>query len=239
VLEEQMGRRGNAAAPLEPTLQRLLADIQERLTFRAQAFVREEIAGFQPKPEDLDYPARLEAAAAATAAATTGGPQLRAGAGAAAAAAGEGGGDAEALPISTNGGGVATTDGDAAASSVTEGPEGTAAAAELSRRGWYPPVQRTLLLLSKLYRGVDSRIFNGLAHEAVLAATASVQDAARQILKVGGQVGVGGWGFESGCLPVAYLPVACLSACLHACLGRCLKQSAKPLPLPMLSHIHT
>ena len=36
VLEEQLGRRGDAVAPLEPMLQRTLADIQERLTFRAQ-----------------------------------------------------------------------------------------------------------------------------------------------------------------------------------------------------------
>lgn len=36
VMEEQLGRRGDAVAPLEPMLQRTLADIQERLTFRAQ-----------------------------------------------------------------------------------------------------------------------------------------------------------------------------------------------------------
>ena len=36
VLEEQLGRRGEAVAPLEPMLYRTLADIQERLTYRAQ-----------------------------------------------------------------------------------------------------------------------------------------------------------------------------------------------------------
>ncbi len=73
----------------------------------------------------------------------------------------------------------------AGASSEQPPPGGPAGGAPPEAfRSQYPPVQRTLLLLSKLYRAVDARIFNGLAHEAVLAATASVQDAARQILKV-------------------------------------------------------
>ena len=40
VLEEQLGRRGDAVAPLRPVLRRILADVQERLTFIAQAFIK-------------------------------------------------------------------------------------------------------------------------------------------------------------------------------------------------------
>ena len=40
VLEEQLGRRGDAVAPLRPVLLRTVADVQERLTFRAQAFIK-------------------------------------------------------------------------------------------------------------------------------------------------------------------------------------------------------
>ncbi len=40
VLEEQLGRRGEAVAPLRPTLVRALADVQERVTFRAHTFIR-------------------------------------------------------------------------------------------------------------------------------------------------------------------------------------------------------
>ena len=40
VLEEGMGRRGEAVQPLTPVLHRTLADVQERLTFRAQAFIK-------------------------------------------------------------------------------------------------------------------------------------------------------------------------------------------------------
>ncbi|PSC70334.1 conserved oligomeric Golgi complex subunit 3 [Micractinium conductrix] len=179
VMEEALGRRGDAAAPLEPMLQRTLADIQERLTYRAQAFIREDIAGFAPKPADLDYPRLLEEAAAAAAAA-------------AAAPDASGGGDGEQQPASASGeGGDEALPVSTPAAAATPGagggqPAAAAPAAPELYRSWYPPVQRTLLLLSKLYRGVDARIFNGLAHEAVLAATTSVQDAARQILKARG-----------------------------------------------------
>lgn len=40
VAEEQVGRRGVAVHPLRPVLHRTLADVQERLTFRAQAFIK-------------------------------------------------------------------------------------------------------------------------------------------------------------------------------------------------------
>ena len=186
-MEEQLGRHhggGDAMAPLEPMLQRTLADIQERLTFRAQAFVREEIAGFVPKPADLDYPACLERQAGAELAAAPAAAEsteIEA-----VAADGEKDPLLEAAPateaVAAAGPAEVVNGG-----SSSNGAGAGAATAEDQYRRWYPPVQRTLLLLSKLYRGVDARVFNGLAHEAVLAATASVQEAARQILKVGGQ----------------------------------------------------
>ncbi len=40
MLEEQLSRRGESAAPLRPVLQRTLADIQGRLIFKAQAFIK-------------------------------------------------------------------------------------------------------------------------------------------------------------------------------------------------------
>lgn len=40
VLEEQLGRRQDAVAPLRPVLLRTLADVQQRLTFRVQAFIK-------------------------------------------------------------------------------------------------------------------------------------------------------------------------------------------------------
>ena len=40
---------------------------------------------------------------------------------------------------------------------------------------WYPPVQQTLLCLSKLYRCVEARVFAGLAQDAVSSCAAAVQ----------------------------------------------------------------
>ena len=40
---------------------------------------------------------------------------------------------------------------------------------------WYPPLRSSLLCLSKLYGCVDPKIFNGMAQDAVHAATAAVQ----------------------------------------------------------------
>jgi len=40
---------------------------------------------------------------------------------------------------------------------------------------WYPPVQKTLLCLSKLYRCVEARVFAGLAQDAVSSCAAAVQ----------------------------------------------------------------
>ena len=74
----------------------------------------------------------------------------------------------------------------AAPASTAAGDDEEAAATAALYRTWYPPVQRTLLLLSKLYRAVDAKIFSGLAQEAVAATTLSVQAAARTIMKVGG-----------------------------------------------------
>jgi hypothetical protein len=44
VLDDQLGRgRGDAAAGLRPTAQRVLADVRERLIFRAQTHIRDEV----------------------------------------------------------------------------------------------------------------------------------------------------------------------------------------------------
>ncbi len=46
---------------------------------------------------------------------------------------------------------------------------------------WYPPVRRTLVCLSKLYRCLEREIFQGLSQEALVACMDSVARAANQI----------------------------------------------------------
>lgn len=67
-------------------------------------------------------------------------------------------------------------------------------------------------------RALDPPIFNGLAHEAVLAATAAVQEAARILAKVGR--GGHAWGVRAGVLcelhvqgPTPPLISRCFSRC--------------------------
>ncbi|TYH83435.1 hypothetical protein ES332_D02G131700v1 [Gossypium tomentosum] len=60
VLGEQLSRKSESLAGLRPSLERILADIHERLTFRARTYIRDEIENYIPINEDLNYPAKLE-----------------------------------------------------------------------------------------------------------------------------------------------------------------------------------
>lgn len=155
VLGEQMGRRSGAAEALRPILARVLADVQQRLIFRCQAFVRDEVAGYVPTAADVDFPAKLERAAALQASA-----------------------DGQEGEDGTSTAGVAEN-GHAAG-------EANGASQQDPYSTWYLPLRDTLLVLSKLYRAVDSRIFSGLAQEAVAACTASVASASRQVARKAG-----------------------------------------------------
>ncbi|XP_066327016.1 conserved oligomeric Golgi complex subunit 3-like isoform X1 [Miscanthus floridulus] len=72
VLGEQLSRRGESVAGLRPILQRILADVHERLAFCARTHIREEIANFRPSDEDLDYPGKLERSVDTSSSATVG-----------------------------------------------------------------------------------------------------------------------------------------------------------------------
>lgn len=128
VLEEELGRRGESVAGLKPTIIRILADVQERLTFRAQTHMRDEIANYLPSSEDLDYPAKLEREASLVA--------------------------------------------------DVEGEEGRDAYGT-----WYPPLEKTLSCLSKLYRCLEPAIFTGLAQDSIGVCALSIQKASKLIIK--------------------------------------------------------
>uniref|UniRef100_A0A803NUX5 Conserved oligomeric Golgi complex subunit 3 n=1 Tax=Cannabis sativa TaxID=3483 RepID=A0A803NUX5_CANSA len=121
--------RSESLSGLRPTLQRILADVHERLTFRARTHIRDEIANYLPLNEDLDYPAKLE-------------------------------------------------------QSAEKKPE-TASADENQDvfKSWYPPLEKTLSCLSKLYRCLEPAVFTGLAQEAVEFCSESIQKASKLITK--------------------------------------------------------
>ncbi|KAM3762375.1 hypothetical protein ACB098_01G340100 [Castanea mollissima] len=129
VLGEQVNRRGESLAGLRPTLQRILADVHERLTFRARTHIRDEIANYLPSDEDLDYPAKLEQ----------------------------------------------SMDNNSETISAEENPD--------VFKTWYPPLEKTVSCLSKLYRCLEQAVFTGLAQEAVEVCSMSIQKASKLIVK--------------------------------------------------------
>ena len=132
VLDEQLGRRRESVAGLHPTILKTLADVQERLTFRAQTHMRDEIANYLPSADDLAFPAKLEQAAAST------------------------------LGTEEEGRDLYST--------------------------WYPPLEKTLSCLSKLYRCLEPAIFTGLAQDAIGMCSTSIQRASKLIEKRSSQM---------------------------------------------------
>ena len=63
VMEEQLARRGEAAVALKPALSRMLADVQHRLTFRAQAFIKVRASSIDLQLPQVPAPSRQRKAA--------------------------------------------------------------------------------------------------------------------------------------------------------------------------------
>lgn len=129
VIGEQLSRRSESLAGIRPTLDRILADIHERLTFRARTHIRDEIANYLPLDEDLDYPGKLEQSAETKS-------------------------DPSSLDQSSD---VFKT--------------------------WYPPLEKTVSCLSKLYNCLEQAVFTGLAQEAVEVCSLSIQKASKLVAK--------------------------------------------------------
>lgn len=138
-------------------IQPALEDGQTRLVFRAQAILREQIETFKPKPEDLDYP-RLTSEPPTSAVPLSGRKSSR--------------GD----PLTPK-----TPDfGD-----EDSGEEGAFSWALASRRAelknCYPTLSKAIRLLSRIYRLVNSSVFDDLAHQIVHQTTLSLHSASVQI----------------------------------------------------------
>ncbi|TYH93083.1 hypothetical protein ES332_A13G228400v1 [Gossypium tomentosum] len=128
VLGEQLSRKSESLAGLRPSLERILADIHERLTFRARTYIRDEIANYIPTNEDLDYPSKLEHSVdVVSVTATNANPDVF--------------------------------------------------------KTWYPPLEKTISFLSKLYRSLEPAVFTGLAQEAVEVCSVSIQKASKLVAK--------------------------------------------------------
>ena len=172
ILNDEVPRRGAAGAAFAPSAQRAVADAQERIIYRAEVYLRDEIRGFVPTPVQLDYPGRLIRHQKMMAKGMQS-PRL------------------SAKKSRTN-----TEESEDVIEPLVP-PEQTDQSKQEEEKeaeeflsgsiysAWYPPVERTLRLLSMLYRCVDARVFAGVAQESVAACVHLVSVAATRIEQSG------------------------------------------------------
>jgi hypothetical protein len=58
-ITEQIAKRGESVVAFKPIVTKIIQDIQERLIFVAQTFIRDRIANYEPNSNDLDFPNKL------------------------------------------------------------------------------------------------------------------------------------------------------------------------------------
>ncbi|RDH30469.1 Sec34-like family-domain-containing protein [Aspergillus welwitschiae] len=151
-------------------IQPALEDVQTRLVFRAQAFLRDEIERYKPRPEDLDYPARNKQFSisvtegqisgrkiTSTDTTTTTLPNL----------------PKPTTKLSSDSDPASTTPEDTTATTKWDLESPTTQ----DQSGWYPTLRKAIWLLSRIYRLVNSTVFDDLAHQIVHQTTTSLHSA--------------------------------------------------------------
>ncbi len=145
----------------ESVCSQMLEDVQERFVYRTHIYIREEILGYKPSPGDLSYPEKLEIMEKIA-------EKLK---------------QQQQLNY--------TSDSDSSLNSSTTAPATTTVSNDLTNRlspqdqhgMWYPTLRRTLICLSKLYRCLDKKIFEGLAQETLTLCVQSLGQASDSIKK--------------------------------------------------------
>ncbi|KAI4269387.1 MAG: hypothetical protein L6R38_007489 [Xanthoria sp. 2 TBL-2021] len=142
-------------------IQPALEDAQTRLVFRTQAILRDEIERYKPKPDVLDYPAcnrKVSLSGTKNQRSTTSGRKVS---------------NAEPTtpmpktPMIVEGG------------DSLDGQWGFDTQAAF--QGWYPTLKKAIWLLSRIYRLVNSTVFDDLAHQIVHQTTLSLHHASTLI----------------------------------------------------------
>ncbi|CAH8658661.1 unnamed protein product [Schistosoma guineensis] len=153
----------------------LLADIQERLIFRAHIYVKSQIFGFVPSPGDLSYPEKLEmmndiAKSISMPIDSNNSPDKEK----------EHENSEEIVAESDSSESNLQNKSTTSDFAIQPGPNMSLAPADLHGM-WYPTVRRTLVCLSKLNRCLDTDSFRGLAQECVSMCVQSLVKASDSI----------------------------------------------------------
>lgn len=160
MIEEHVQNDPDTLEAFGKIVNQLLQDVQERLVFRAHLYLQSDILNYNPSPGDLAYPEKLEMM--------------------------------ESIALSIQEQQQQLHRSDSRSSLVSELDSASVAAEQAfkSKTGnspadlhgmWYPPVRRTLVCLSRLYRCIDRPIFQGLSQEALSHCIVSVSSAGQQI----------------------------------------------------------
>ncbi|KAB8071595.1 Sec34-like family-domain-containing protein [Aspergillus leporis] len=152
-------------------IQPALEDVQTRLVFRAQAFLRDEIERYKPRPEDLDYPARNRQASISVTEGQISGRKVA---------------PAEAL---ANHASKLTKQPDDDEDSPPERDSKWDFESQVSLSNWYPTLRKAIWLLSRIYRLVNSTVFDDLAHQIVHQTNISLHHASSLISNKSGTDG--------------------------------------------------
>ncbi|KAL4873511.1 hypothetical protein BDV12DRAFT_79772 [Aspergillus spectabilis] len=143
-------------------IQPALEDVQTRLVFRAQAFLRDEIERFKPRPEDLDYASRNKQLSISVSEKQISGRKVSHT-------------DAYINPPKQT---KPTEDG---ADTPLEQDTKWDFDSQSAPAAWYPTLRKAVWLLSRIYRLVNSTVFDDLAHQIVHQTTASLHHASSSI----------------------------------------------------------
>nr|CAG4649996.1 EOG090X02EM [Sida crystallina] len=154
MIDEHVNSNPEQLAAFNRIITQLLADVQERLVYRAHIYVQNDILGYKPVSGDLAYPEKLELMESI----------------------------AETLQNQSYSRSLIRADSVSSVSSQDTVRSHTGSSPGDVYGMWYPPLRRALLCLSKLYRSVDRSTFQGLSQEVLAAACASLASAAAQIM---------------------------------------------------------
>jgi len=145
MLDDHILSNQNELKAFEIIVKQMLEDVQERLVYRTNIYIKTDILGFSPSSGDLAYPDKLimmediAKSLSQSKSETTNG---------------DGANDEEKMvEVSLN---------------PADGPRSRGPTSPADLHGmWYPTVRRVLVCLSKLYRCIDRGIFQGLSQEAL------------------------------------------------------------------------
>ena len=124
-------------------LRRLIGDCQERLSYRASVFIRDQVAGYNNTQREVNYRARLD--------------KLRA----------RGGGQVDGSRHEHSNNNSDDHKGEQRNGKSQKEEKTVDGADDVSLAEWHPALERTLITLSKLYRCLEPNVFKILAQEAI------------------------------------------------------------------------